>query len=500
MPDPIRVLIIDDEKVIREGCERALSGHGYEITKARDGNAGISILEKEDFQVVLLDLMMPGIDGLAVLKWIRENRPKINVIVITGFATVEKAVTAMKEGAFDFVGKPFTPDYIRIVVQRAVEKIALETETAQLREEKSLDLATIAEEQSRLRTVFTCMDEAVLVTDHKGVVLLHNPAVIEILEIQADPVIGKHLGESMRDSDALSMVEEVIRDGCTITREFEAGTISRLYLRAHCAPVRSAEGEILGSVTVYEDISTHKHIDQLKSDFVAMVAHELRAPLASIEQMIYALPYSSADGDGEAERQKKEDRRKQIFSRINIRIKELLQLIENLLNLSKLESGTIVFNLEPALGDDIISDTIQFLSPQAEARKIDLKFEQAPEEWWINADSDQIRGVFMNIIGNAIKYTPDGGAVIVASSVSSGLAKINVTDNGVGIKSEDLPNIFDRFFRSKTKATRGITGSGLGLSVVKKVIEAHNGFIVVESELDKGTTFTLSFPVADQPA
>lgn len=500
MGDSIRVLIIDDEKVIREGCERALAGHGYEITKAPNGTAGLSILEEEDFHVVLLDLMMPGIDGFTVLKWIRENRPSINVIVITGFATVEKAVMAMKEGAFDFVGKPFTPDYIRIVVQRAVEKIALETETAKLREEKSLDLAAIAEEQSRLRTVFTCMDEAVLVTDHKGIVVLHNPAVIEVLEIQADPVIGKHLSESMRDTDALAMVEEVIRDGCAITREFEAGTISRLYLRAHCAPVRAADGDILGSVTVYEDISTHKHIDQLKSDFVAMVAHELRAPLASIEQMIYALPYSSTDGIGEAEKQKKEERRKQIFSRINTRIKELLQLIENLLNLSKLESGTVVFNLEPALGDDIINDSIQFLTPQAEAKEIALKFDRSSKEWWINADNDQIRGVFMNIIGNAIKYTPNGGAVTIGSSVSAGLAKINVTDTGVGIKSEDLPNIFDRFFRSKTKATRGITGSGLGLSVVKKVIEAHNGFIAVESELEKGTTFTLSFPVADHPA
>jgi DNA-binding NtrC family response regulator len=153
----IRVLIIDDEEVIREGVQRALSGRGYTIEKAPNGEKGIEMIRIHGFDIVLLDLMMPGIDGFAVLDWIKEHRPKIEVIVITGFATVSKAVTAMKQGAFDFVGKPFTPDYIRIVVSRAAEKILLEAETVKLREEHSLSLAAIQNEQSRLKTVFGCM-------------------------------------------------------------------------------------------------------------------------------------------------------------------------------------------------------------------------------------------------------------------------------------------------------------------------------------------------------
>lgn len=117
----IQILIIDDEKVIREGVERALSGKGYTISKAENGEKGIEMIKEHPFHIVLLDLMMPGIDGFGVLDWIKKNEPQIQVIVVTGFATVSKAVTAMKQGAFDFVGKPFTPDYIRIVVERAVE-------------------------------------------------------------------------------------------------------------------------------------------------------------------------------------------------------------------------------------------------------------------------------------------------------------------------------------------------------------------------------------------
>ena len=282
----IRILIIDDEKVIREGVERALSGKGYGIEKAENGERGIQLVKDKGFDIILLDLMMPGIDGFTVLSWIKENEPQVQVIVITGFATVSKAVTAMKQGAFDFVGKPFTPDYIRIVVDRAIEKLTLQAETEKLREEMTLSLEAINKEKSRLKTVFSCMAEAVLITDRNGVVVHHNPAAIKILEIQTDPVIGKPLSASIRDNTAVQMVSEAIANSAVVTREFSPGSISRKFLRANCAPVQSLKGTVIGSVTTFEDISTHKQIDKMKSDFVAMVAHELKAPLASIEQMI----------------------------------------------------------------------------------------------------------------------------------------------------------------------------------------------------------------------
>ncbi|MBW2682448.1 MAG: response regulator, partial [Deltaproteobacteria bacterium] len=267
--DDARILIIDDEKVIREGVSRALSKMGHEIVKAEDGDRGLELLQEQAFDIVLTDLMMPGIDGFAVLDWIRENQPHVQVIVITGFATVGKAVTAMKQGAFDFVGKPFTPDYIRVVVDRAIEKLTLQAEAEQLREEKKIGLEAIDKSQSRLKTVFGCMAEAVLVTDTDSVVVHHNPAAIKILEIQTDPVIGKALSASIRDQDAVAMVAEAIEKSIVVTREFAPGTISRKYLRAHCSPVTSDQGLLIGSVTTFEDISAHKQIDRMKSDFVA---------------------------------------------------------------------------------------------------------------------------------------------------------------------------------------------------------------------------------------
>ncbi len=487
--DTVRLLIVDDEKVIREGVSRALSGRGITVEKAESGERGIELIKQSGFDIVLLDLMMPGIDGFGVLEYIKEHEPHIEVIVITGFATVSKAVTAMKQGAFDFVGKPFTPDYIRIVVERAIDKIRLKAEAEKLREERILSLDTIQQEQSRLKTVFGCMVEAVLVTDPEGVVVLHNPAAIKLLEIQTDPVIGKHLSASISDRVALKMIEEAMEKGVAVAREFVPGAISRRFLRAHCSPVVSSTGVVLGSVTTFEDVSTSKEIDRMKSDFVAMVAHELKSPLASIEQMIYAL---QVDCKYEALHSCNK-----LHSRMTVRTKDLLRLIDNLLNLSKLESGTVVFNLEVTRGNDIVKDIVEVAAPQAEARNITVSYEPCREEWWFNVDYDHIRTALMNIVSNAIKYTPDGGSVTVSSSLSGGFANLVFKDSGIGISKEDLPHIFDRFYRVKGKATRHITGSGLGLSLVKEVVEAHQGYIDVQSVPDQGTTFTMSFPVVE---
>jgi len=487
--DTVHILVIDDEKVIREGVERALSGRGFSISKAENGERGIEMIKENSFNIVLLDLMMPGIDGFGVLQWIQENQPQIQVIVITGFATVSKAVSAMKQGAFDFVGKPFTPDYIRIVVDRAIEKLSLRAETAKLREEKTLSIEAIQKEQSRLKTVFSCMVEAVIITDNDAVVVHHNPAAIKLLEIQTDPVVGKPLSASIQDTNAVQMVEESLAKSIVVTREFAPGMISRKYLRAHCSPVQSVTGHVLGAVVTYEDISTHKEIDRMKSDFVAMVAHELKSPLASIEQMIYALQagceYEAASSCNT------------LHGRMTVRTKDLLRLIDNLLNLSKLENGTIVFNLEPTKGHDIISEILEITTPQAESKNITINYHPCEEEWWFNVDYDHIRTAFMNIISNAVKYTPEGGTLEIKTSVNGGLANLTVKDSGIGISENDLPHIFDRFFRVKGKATRHITGSGLGLSLVKEVVDAHQGYIEVHSTPDVGTTFTLSFPVVE---
>jgi signal transduction histidine kinase len=258
-------------------------------------------------------------------------------------------------------------------------------------------------------------------------------------------------------------------------------------LRACCAPVHTATGKIFGSVTVFEDVSTRKRVDQLKSEFTSMVAHELRAPLASIQQLIHAA--RSCPNDAQ--------RHDLLLSHIEERTQGLLHMIGNMLNLSRLDSGAVVFNLEPVRGDVLLGGVVEFMRPQAKSQDVGLDFEPPKTEWWINADHDQIRNVFTNILDNAVKYTPAGGRVTVSIDLGGGLAVIRFADTGVGIKSGHLHRIFDRFFRVKDRSTRGIIGTGLGLSLAKRIIEAHKGRIDVQSEQGCGTTFRISLPLAE---
>ena len=221
-----------------------------------------------------------------------------------------------------------------------------------------------------------------------------------------------------------------------------------------------------------------------------MVAHELKSPLASVEQMIYAVQvgceYEALSNCNT------------LHQRMTIRTKDLLRLIDNLLNLSKLESGTVVFNLEPVRGDDIIREVLDITKPQADSKKIAIDYHPCGEDWLFNIDYDHMRTAIMNIVSNSVKYTPDGGRVLLSTEIVGGFININVQDTGIGISQADLPHIFDRFFRVKGKATRHITGSGLGLALVKQVVEAHQGYIDVQSTSQVGTTFTLSFPLAQK--
>lgn len=485
-----RILIADDEQVIREGCIRSLSGQGRLVDAVADGGQCVERLKRSHFDIVVLDLLMPVMDGFEVLRWVRENIPDTRVVVITGFATVDKAVQAMKDGACDFVCKPFSPDTIRMVVSRVEQSLRLEDEACRLRQEKASDLYTIVQEQSRLKTVFNCMEGAVLVTNREGKVVLHNPAAVKVLDLQAEPVIGKPIHDVIRHRNAVSMIDDVTSNLVAVTREFEPGTVSGLHLRASCAPVRTASGKIFGSVTVFEDITTQKRIEQLKSEFVNMVAHELRAPLAAVEQMIYTLK-AGLDMDA--------SRRQDLLERIEARNKGLLQMIENLLSLSRLEAGAVTFNLETSRGNDMLAEVVELMRPRAENKGVELTHTPAREDWWVDVDHEQIRGVFTNLIDNAIKYTPQNGRVEVAAAIGSGLINIRVTDTGIGIAAGDMPHIFDRFFRVKNKQTRGITGSGLGLSLAKRVVDAHRGYIDVASEPGSGATFTVSLPLATPP-
>ena len=200
----IQILVVDDEKIIREGAERILFREGWKTAIAENGERGLAVLKETACHILLLDLMMPGMSGMEVLKSALAVQPDILTIIITGYATIENAVEAMKQGAYDFIPKPFTPDQLRIVVRRAIDKITLEREMQRLQLEQQRSLKDIAHEKSRTRTIINHMADGVLVTDREGVVVLSNPALSRMLGTADDAPLGKHVrsGSNTRNSPA----------------------------------------------------------------------------------------------------------------------------------------------------------------------------------------------------------------------------------------------------------------------------------------------------------
>jgi signal transduction histidine kinase len=247
----------------------------------------------------------------------------------------------------------------------------------------------------------------------------------------------------------------------------------------------------MGTVTVLQDISTLKELDKMKSEFIAMVAHELRAPIATVEQQLTAILNKTVGDLTESQ--------EQLLSRAKERARGVLTLIKDLLDLSRIEAGKMVQYKEPLALQEVVQKVIDFMKIEAERKRIDLRFTPAAGTSLVCADRNNMEEVFTNLISNAIKYTPEQGRVSVTRGEEGGFVKATVSDTGIGIQKENLLQIFDKFFRVKSPETRQIIGTGLGLYIVKSIVDAHLGAIAVESEVGRGTTFTVSFPKEVNP-
>ncbi|MCF8050124.1 MAG: response regulator [Desulfobacterales bacterium] len=488
--DATRVLVVDDEQDIRDGSQRILARAGFSVLTADRGDAALKILESDAVSIVLLDLKMPGIDGMEVLDRIRKQPTPPLVIVITGFATVETAIEAMKHGAYDFIPKPFDPEQLRIVVNRAEEKLRLEREKASLEAERRRTLTDLGTEKSRLRTIVESLPNGVLVTNADASVVLMNPAFRQLVGLSFENGIGKPIEDCIPDAGLCRLVREIstgrhvdFEDIPTVEFELENGN----FLLARGQPVLGDHRECLGAVVNVVDITGLKSLDRLKSEFVAKVSHELRSPLATIhEQLAHVLN----DMVGEAFKNDKH-----MLGRAKEKTQGLIHLIGDLLDLSRIEEGEICHEPKPIELASLLEEIVRFLKDRAEAKKQTLELSIDGAVPAVTADPIGLESIFGNLISNAINYTPEGGKIQVLADVSGIYARVRVVDNGFGIEARHLEKIFDRFYRVKDDNTRYITGTGLGLPIVKGLVESIGGIVNVESAPGEGSTFEVRLPV-----
>ncbi|MDM8517063.1 response regulator [Desulfobacterales bacterium HSG16] len=490
LDDTPTILVVDDEQDIREGSARILKKIGLPVLTASRGEDALEIIKKEKISILFLDLKMPGMDGMEVFGHVREIDPSILVIIITGFATVETAIKAMKDGAYDFIPKPFEPDQLRIVVNRAWEKLRLTWETERLQEEKRRTLNDLDTEKNRTYTIIKSLPIGVVVTNTRGQVVLMNPSFMRLIGLSLDQKPGNRIEDYVSDTGFCDLVRE-ISSGRHVDFEdisdYEFSLTQDKYLLAKGQPVLGERNECLGAVMNITDISPMKIMDQMKSEFVAKVSHELRSPLSTIHEQL-ALVIREMVGE-------MSDQDQHILSRAKEKTKGLISLIGDLLDLSRIEEGLEFHEPEPIKVDELLQNIVDFLGTRAKEKDQSLTLE-LPENPLppFTADPMALESIFGNLVTNALIYTPEGGEISVKADMAGINIRVVVADNGFGIEAKHLDNIFERFYRVKDDKTRFITGTGLGLPIVKGLVDSFDGFIDVSSEYGKGTAFTVLLP------
>jgi signal transduction histidine kinase len=369
----LKVLVVDDESGIRSGVSRILRNFKvdypfmdeyieFNVLEAPTGEDGIKIIDEENPDIILLDNKLPGIQGVEVLEYVKRNDIETIVVMITSYASLELAVKATRDGAYDFIPKPFTPVELRSSIENISKQIFLKRMTRKL----------------------------------------------------------------------------------------------------------NTEGK------------------QIRFQFLSVLSHELKAPLNAIEGYLHMVEERQL-----GERIEDYD---QIINRTISRVKGMRNLIMDFLDLTKLQSGKVNRNLKDIDLVGQLKAAIDTMQPYAIQKDVKV-YLSGPEELVYNADQDEMEIVFNNLISNAIKYNKDGGRVDCKFKLTEDAVTLTVMDTGIGLSKTEMAKLFREFVRIKNEKTKHISGSGLGLSITKKMIELYNGEINVCSQPDKGSTFTITLPI-----
>jgi two-component system phosphate regulon sensor histidine kinase PhoR len=378
----------------------------------------------------------------------------------------------------------------------------LQTTLADMAHELRDRLARTRAQQRRLEAVLGGMVEGVIVIDAEGTVLLSNRRAQDLLELPPDDgYIGRSLIELTRHPDLHDLVHWVMEASETepsTMREIALDGAQRHVLQVTATPIERAPEATRAFILVFHDISDLKRLERIRRDFVANVSHELRTPLAAIAGYTETLLGGALEDPEMARR---------FLGIIERHTERLGRLVDDLLVLSDLELGRTELRRGEVWAGDVIEATFEVLRPKAVPAGITL--EQAVDEGApaLDADRDRLEQALLNLVDNAIKYTPQGGHVrVLARRLGreevpdtqagrlAGFIEIAVTDTGVGVPPEDLPRLTERFYRVDKARSREMGGTGLGLAIVKHIVQAHGGWMGIESQLGRGTTVRLCLP------
>lgn len=346
-------------------------------------------------------------------------------------------------------------------------------------------VSRLAEDRSRLQTILSTMTDGVIMTDKSGNIVLANPAAELFFGFKRDECLGCSLIQVVHDHEIDDLLKQCIATEKQQSLQFESRQAKKFF-RVVATPIIAEK--LTGVLLLFQDLTEVRNLQSVRREFIANVSHELKTPLASIKAIVETLQ------DGALE---EKEVARDFLSKIDNEVNSMIEMVNDLLELSRIEMGKAELKLELVNLNALIRETIIRLQPLAERKQITVTSEPALGLPPIVADKGMVGEVVTNILQNAIKFTPAGGRVRVFTRLEGDNTVVSISDTGIGIGPDDMPHIFERFY--KADKARHSEGSGLGLSIARHIIQVHGGRIWVESELGKGATFSFTLPLNPAP-
>jgi two-component system phosphate regulon sensor histidine kinase PhoR len=342
-------------------------------------------------------------------------------------------------------------------------------------------MEAVSAEKAKLSTVLNNMIDGVILTDKEGNVSAANRTAGKLFGFENSNTLGKPIIEVVRDHEVDTVLKLCLQTNKEQSAQFES-SLTKRFVRVIAAPIADGKtGEIL---FLFQDLTEVRNLQTMRKELVGNISHELRTPIAGIKSMVETLRDGAMD-DKEAA--------KDFLSRIESDVDRLAQTVSELTELSRIETGNVELIIETLNLNSLIKDVIEQLTPLAERQQVTVSANLVLTLPEVRADRDRVRQTIINLVHNAIKFNKVGGNVILSSRTDNNSVIVEISDTGGGISKEDLPHVFERFYKADKARSKG--GSGLGLAIAKHTIQAHGGKVWATSEQGKGSTFTFSLPL-----
>lgn len=338
----------------------------------------------------------------------------------------------------------------------------------------------VEQERARLAAILSSSTDAVLVVHRDGRIVLDNPAAWEVLGVDQSQR-GRRLSECTTNQTLIDLFQTTMQGGKP-NGEIPLGDGRTLF--ANLSPVSVGDSGIIGWVATMQDVSYFKELNELKNEFVNAVSHDLRSPLSSILLATHMMRHTGGVNESQED----------LLATIERKVRTMSRLIQDLLDVGKIEAG-IDMEMAPLSAGPIVTEVVSSLQSQADDKSVLLELQLSPNLPLIEANETRLQQVFHNLVGNAIKYTPEKGQVTIKAFPHDSEIRVQVIDTGLGIPAADQPHIFEKFYRVRGEHVESIKGTGLGLAITKSIVEKHGGRIWLESVFGEGSTFTTALPI-----